>query len=101
VDDLAEFGHTLKARVLQYTGIPVRVALASTKCLTKIACELLKGDPRYEDVLDLTSFTTQQLDVALAQIAIEDVWGIGPKYARFLRNYGVKTARDVRDANDS
>ena len=100
IEDLAEFGRTIKARVLQYTGIPVRVALAPTKCLTKIACELLKNEAQYEDVLDLSAFTPQQLDEALARIAVEDVWGIGPKYARFLRNYGVTTARDLRDADE-
>jgi DNA polymerase V len=35
-----------------------------------------------------------------SQVAIEDVWGIGPAYARFLRNYGVTTARDLRDADE-
>lgn len=100
VDDLAELGHTIKARVLQYTGIPVRVAIAPTKCLTKIACELIKTDSRYADVLNLTSFAQEQLDEALASVAIEEIWGIGPKYARFLRNYGVNTAKDVRDADE-
>src|SRR5712692_6888720 len=37
---------------------------------------------------------------AVGSVAIEDVWGIGPKYARFLRNYGVATARDLRDADE-
>ncbi|HLX58314.1 MAG TPA: Y-family DNA polymerase, partial [Ktedonobacteraceae bacterium] len=100
IDDLTEFGHMLKARVLQYTGIPVRVAIAPTKCLTKIACELVKDEPQYKDVLDLTAFTNQQLDAALAQVAIEDVWGIGPKYARFLRNYGIASARDLKGADE-
>jgi DNA polymerase V len=100
IDDLTEFGRTIKARVLQYTGIPVRVAIASTKCLSKIACELMKDDQQYGEVLDLTGFTNQQLDEALARVAIEDVWGIGPKYACFLRNYGVTTARDLRDADE-
>jgi DNA polymerase V len=100
IDDLSEFGRTIKARVLQYTGIPVRVAIACTKCLSKIACELLKDDQQYGEVLDLTAFTSQQLDEALARVAIEDVWGIGPKYARFLRNYGIGTARDLRDADE-
>jgi DNA polymerase V len=68
--------------------------------LTKIACELVKDDAQYKDVLDLTSFNSQQLGAALASVAIEDVWGIGPKYARFLHNYGVTTARDLRDADE-
>jgi len=100
VDDLVELGHTIKARVLQYTGIPVRVAIAPTKCLTKIACELIKSNSQYADVLDLTSFAQEQLDKALASIAIEDIWGIGPKYARFLRNYGIDTAKDLRDTDE-
>lgn len=99
-DDLTELGQTIKAHVLQYTGIPVRVAIAPTKCLTKIACELVKDVSHDKDVLDLTAFTSQQLDAALTQVAIEEVWGIGPKYARFLRNYGVMTARDLCDANE-
>lgn len=99
-DDLTELGRTIQARVRQYTGIPTRVTIASSKCLTKIACELVRGDPEYGDVLDLTGFTAQQMDEALAQVAIEDVFGIGRKYARFLRNYGIATARDVRDADE-
>lgn len=100
IDDLTDFGHTIKAQVLQYTGISVRVTFASTKCLTKIACELVKSDVRYKDVLDLTTWTPQQLDEALASVSIQDVWGIGPKYARYLGNYDIETAKDLRDADE-
>ncbi len=100
VDDLTAFGRTIQARVLQVTGIPVRVALASTKSLTKIACELLKADAQYSDVLDLTAFTQEQVGTVLAGVSVEAIWGVGPKYARFLKNYGIKTARDVRDADE-
>ncbi len=100
LDDLTEFGRTVKARVYQDTGIPVRVAIAPTKCLTKIACDLLKGDERYHDVLDVTRLTDEQMKAVLEQVAIEDVWGIGPNSARLLRNYGITTARDVRDADE-
>ncbi len=71
IEDLTEFARTVKARVYQYIGIPVRVAIAPTKCLTKIACELLKSDEQYGDVLDVTAFTEEQLDQALARVAIE------------------------------
>ena len=100
IDDLTEFGHTVKARVYQICGLQVRVAFASTKCQAKIAGELLRQDERYQDVLDLTCFTPDQMDAALGQVAIEDVWGVGAKYARFLRNYNVQTARDLRDADE-
>ncbi len=46
-----------------FYSIPVRVAIAPTKCLTKIAYELLKGDERYNDVLDVTRLTDEQMKV--------------------------------------
>ncbi len=100
IEDLTEFARTVKARVYQYIGIPVRVAIAPTKCLTKIACELLKSDEQYGDVLDVTAFTEEQLDQALARVAIEDLWGIGAKYARFLQNYGIFSAKDLKYADE-
>jgi DNA polymerase V len=99
-DDFTELGRTIQARVRQFTGIPVRVAIASTKCLTKIASELVKEDQRHADVLDMTGWSDEQIDEALARVAIEDVWGVGRKYARFLRNYGIQTARDLKEADE-
>jgi DNA polymerase V len=100
INDLTEFGRTIKARVLQYTGIPVSVGIASTKCLTKIAVEIVKHDPSYNGVLDLTGLAEQEIDEMLARVAIEDVWGIGPKYARFLHNHGIVTAKELKYADE-
>src|SRR6516162_10036658 len=44
VDDLTEYGRIIKARVLQYTGLPVSVCFAATTCLTKIGMEIVKHD---------------------------------------------------------
>jgi DNA polymerase V len=96
IDDLTEFGRTLKARVMQYTGIPVSVGIAPTKSLTKIATEIVKKDPLYGGVLDLTALADHELDTYLAAVSIEDVWGIGRKYALFLSNYGITTAKDLK-----
>jgi DNA polymerase V len=98
--DLTEFGHEVKRKVRQFTGLPVRISIAPTKELTKIACELLKDDERYEDVLDLTAFTDKQLDNALAQVPIEAVWGIGSRYAQLLHNYGIHSAKDLKYADE-
>src|SRR5258708_36556747 len=82
--------------LFSFTGIPTRVTLAPSKCLTKIACELVRDDPQYGDVLDLTAFTSQQLDEALTRLAIDAASGIGRNSARLLRNYGTTTSRHVR-----
>ncbi len=100
IDDLTEFGRAIKARVFQHTGIPVSVGIASTKSLTKIANELVKTDPSYHGVLDLTGYSEEQIDDLLAKVEIKDVWGIGHKYALFLRNYGITTAKELKYADE-
>ena len=99
IDDLSEFGKTIKARVMQFTGIPVSVGIASTKCLAKIATEIVKTDAASEGVLDLTPLAEEALDQMLTKVAIEDVWGIGRKYSLFLGNYGITTAKHLKDAD--
>ena len=47
------YGQQIRARVLQYTGIPVSVGIAPSKTLTKIATELVKKYPEYQGVLTL------------------------------------------------
>ncbi|HVB60470.1 MAG TPA: Y-family DNA polymerase [Ktedonobacteraceae bacterium] len=99
IDDLTEFGKTIKARVMQFTGIPVSVGIASSKCLAKVATEVVKTDSLFGGVLDLTQLAEDALDQMLAKIAVDDVWGIGRKYALFLTNYGMTTARDLKYAD--
>ena len=100
IDDLTEFGNTIKDRVLQRTGIPVSVGIASTKCLTKIANEIVKQDAHYQGVLDLSTLPDEEVDACLATAAIEDVWGIGHKYVHFLTNDGLLTAKDLKYADE-
>ena len=99
IDDLTEFGRTIKARVMQHTGIPVSVGIATTKCLTKIAAEIVKKDPSFDGVLDISAYNPVQIDALLENVSVEDVWGIGRKYTLFLNNYGIETARDLKDAD--
>ncbi len=100
INDLTEFGRTIKSKLQQYTGIPVSVGIAPTKSLTKIANEMVKKEPQFGGVLDLTRLSDQEIDEILARVTIEDVWGIGPKYALFLRNYGISTAKDLKYADE-
>jgi len=100
IDDLTEYGKTMKERVLQYVGLPVSVGIASSKCLCKIANEIVKHDPSYDGVLDLTALEDEEVDSLLSQVAIGDVWGIGRKYATFLQNHGIMTAKDLKYADE-
>lgn len=99
IDDLSEFGQILKAKVMQLTGIPVSVGIAPTKSLAKVATETAKLQTHYEGVVSLCHLSEEEIDSFLTTIPIEDVWGIGRKYALFLTNYGIQTARDLKYAD--
>ena len=96
---LREYGITISATVRQWTGIPVTIGIAETKALAKIANRLAKKSPRAGGVLDLAASPYQEK--ALSIIPVDKVWGVGRRYAKFLRKHGVETALDLRNAEDS
>ncbi len=96
--NLAEYGRTIRATVKRWTGIPVSVGIAETKTLAKIAGEMAKHSRDAGGVCDLA--TSVDRTALLAKIPVEDVWGIGPNWARFLTEHDVRTARDLRDADE-
>jgi DNA polymerase V len=98
-DALLDYGRAIRATVLRQTGIPTSVSIAPTKTLSKIAHELAKKHPEHQDVISLAQVSERELDRLLAEVDIEDVWGIGPRYAQRLRVQGIQTARDLKNAD--
>ncbi|MDI3467613.1 MAG: Error-prone, lesion bypass DNA polymerase V (UmuC) [Nitrospira sp.] len=96
--NLTEYGHTIRATVKRWTGIPVSVGIAETKALAKIANRVAKRTPDTDGVLDLLACPDR--DALLNRIAVQDIWGIGPNHARFLQQHGILTALQLRQAND-
>ena len=96
--NLTEYGHTIRATVKRWTGIPVSIGIAETKALAKIANRVAKRTPDIGGVLDL--LTCPDRDALLSRIVVEDVWGIGPSHARCLQQHGIMTALQLRQADD-
>lgn len=95
--DLTAWGLALRRAVRQQLGLPVAVGIAPTKVLAKVANRLAKhaASLRQQGVFDLGAVVDP--DPWLEAIAIEDVWGIGRRLARWFRLRGVSTARQLRD----
>ena len=91
-------GRRMREEVRALTGVPVSVGFAETKTLAKIAVEIAKKSVRAGGVLDLTGSPYQS--EALARVAVGDVWGVGPRYAAMLERHGIRTALELRQAND-
>ncbi|WP_294430167.1 DNA polymerase IV [uncultured Treponema sp.] len=92
--DPVQTARKLKEEVREKTGLTVSVGLASTKYCAKIASGLQKPDG-----LTVVPFG-KETDFMLS-LPIEKVWGAGSKTLQKLRNYGIKTPRDIYTRSES
>ncbi len=92
--DLTQLGEAIHQRVARWTGIPVRVGIGATKTLAKAASELAKKTKKRTFVLDERNRT------ALAQVKVEDVWGIGRRWGARLRRNHITTALHLCGLSD-
>ncbi|MCP9926868.1 Y-family DNA polymerase [Cyanobium sp. CH-040] len=99
--DLTDWGRRLRRDVQRRLGLPVAVGIAATKVQAKLANRLAKaagrgmGQGAGEGVFDLGAVA--DADPWLEAVAIEDVWGIGRRLARWCRLRGIASARALRD----
>lgn len=94
---LTDYGRTIRSAVKQETGIPVSIGIGITKTLAKIANRLAKKTPESGGVWNLLDMP--DIDAALARVAVEDIWGVGPAWSAWLERQGIKTALDLKRAD--
>ena len=96
--DLEQLAQKIRIVVKQYTGIPVSIGIAPTKTLAKVANRYAKKYLREKGVYMIDSDT--DAEIALVNTPVEDVWGIGFRYARMLRNHGIDNALQLTHAKE-
>ncbi len=80
-----EDAREIKRTVRKWTGIPVSVGIGPTKVQAKVASAIAKRCPEHGGVVDLSG---PDADRHLADFDVAGVWGIGPRYAQFLKSEG-------------
>jgi DNA polymerase V len=98
-DNLEKLGSEIKRTVKQYIGIDVTVGISKTKALSKIANKLAKNNKSYSGVCVLN--TNRDIDCALRNTQIGDIWGIGRQYHKFLKSNDILNAHDFVNTNDN
>ncbi len=95
--DLTELGNEIRNTVNKWTGIPVSVGIGATKTQAKIANHIAKRYAKFKNVFSL--YRHPNIDTVLDYVAVDDIWGIGRQYSRFLIQNGIKTAKQLRDTD--
>ena len=90
--DFKQWGEALHRKVKQGVGMPISIGIAPNKTLSKVASHFAKKYKGYRHccVIDNDEKRTK----ALKLFPVEEVWGIGRRYARKLNMLGVNTAYD-------
>ncbi len=94
-----EYARELRAKVLQWVGIPVSIGLGPNKTLAKLANFAAKRMPEYGGVFDLTALSNDDLNQFLQAIPIRKLWGIGRRLNDKLARYGITNAWHLRYAD--
>lgn len=94
IRDHVAFCRALRDRIRQWTGIPVCVGIGGkTRTIAKLANKAAK---KGAGVLDLSDEELRR--EVMNTFPVEDVWGVGRRYAARLTAMGITTAAQLRDA---
>lgn len=101
--DLVERSHKIRARILQWIGIPCGIGIGSTKTLAKLANHIAKTAERkpgvYPDklaqVCNLAALDQAERDAVYAATAVGEVWGVGRQISKQLQAGGIHTVLDL------
>ena len=97
--DLKAWGEDLHKIIKQRVGMPVSIGLAPNKTLAKMASHFAKKYQGYRHCCMIDS--DEKRIKALKLYPIDEVWGIGRRYAARLEALGVKTAYDFAEHSQS
>ncbi|MBI3532205.1 MAG: Y-family DNA polymerase [Burkholderiales bacterium] len=101
--DLMARSRKLRARILEWTGLPTSIGIGPTKTLAKLANHIAKTAERKPgsypiqlgQVCHLGSMSKPELESVLGATEAGEVWGVGPRISKQLADEGVRTVLDL------
>ncbi len=93
--DPTSLGQIIKQDVKGTTGLPVCVGIGASKTLAKLANHLAKKNPQFAGVCDISSMPKEVLYQWMAETAVGEVWGIGGKTAKKLKELKINSVFDL------
>ena len=89
--DFEGLGREIRAEIFRKVGMPVGVGISRTKVLAKVANKLSKKN---NGVCALIK--EEDIDAALKDYPVRDIWGIGVRSASKLNMFDIRTAYELK-----
>jgi DNA polymerase V len=93
--DPTSLGQIIKQAVKDTTGLPVCVGIGASKTLAKLANHLAKKNPQFTGVCDISAMPKEMLYQWMAETPVGEVWGIGGKTAKKLKELKIYSIFDL------
>lgn len=94
-----ELGRQMRAKIKQWTGLPVCVGIGCSKTLAKLANHVAKKQPQYDGVCDFNQLSENKLDNIMSKIDVGEVWGVGRRLSIKLNQLNINTVLELKRAN--
>lgn len=98
-DLIRSIGERIPKLICKNTGLPVSLGIAPTKTLAKVASRLCKKYPKLNGCCIMNR--PEDIEKVLRKFPVEDIWGIGRRYAKMLNQAGIFTAWQFHEAPES
>ena len=88
-DELTDTLLLIKEEVKRQVGIPISIGVGPNKTLAKLTSKIAKKQPEYNGVCsfwDVDNFRNK-----CYEISVDEVWGIGRKWSKKLKNLGIES----------
>lgn len=92
-------GHLMRARIRQWTGLPVCVGVGPTKTLAKLANHLAKKNEVFDGVCDMHAIPRPEREGWMGRVAVGEVWGVGGRLSARLEAKGIRSVLDLRNTS--
>lgn len=100
-EELETLALTIRHQVEQWTGIRVSIGVGPTKTLAKLANRLAKKNKLATNCVMVLA-TESEIEEALRRTAVADLWGIGRRYGKQLRErWGIYDGWQLAQVSES
>jgi len=97
--NLSEYAAEIRQRVVDWLGLTVCVGIGASKTLAKLANHCAKKSlAGANGVCDLTAMSSEEVTTLMERIPVGEIWGVGRKITAKLEAMGIRTVRQLRDA---
>ncbi len=109
VSNATERANAARDRIQKWIDIPTCVGIGPTKTLAKLANHIAKSAHRkpgsypkkLAHVCNLSDMNQKQLDWLFNRTDISEVWGVGSRIGKQLRDHGIDTVQELKHLDQS